>query len=276
MKSLHIIVLAALVAVFMAGSSVIAQQSPAPSTAQKPAPAQASPGSQGSAANAAFAPESANANQELTHAANEAAGRTPQESDVNPSKANEQEDETAAFKYSPAVQLIAKTTHVSPETAYWVCVVINFAIIAVLILLALKSNLPAMFRERTQSIKKEMDEARRSSEEAHHRLQEIEARLARMNVEIGEMQARAESDARAEEERIRTSIEEEKQKILHSAEQEVEQASQAARRDLQKYAVTLAIEMAQKGIQVDANEDKFLVEDFSEQLAAEARRNGGS
>jgi hypothetical protein len=40
--------------------------------------------------------------------------------------------------------------------------------------------------------------------------------------------------------------------------------------------VALAVEMAEKGIRVDANEDKLLVEDFTEQLASEARRNGGS
>jgi len=235
-----------------------AQQQP---TAKKPATSTTQPAStQGSKTDAAFSPASANSSQELAHASNEAAG----------------EDETEAFKYSPAVRGIAKITGLSLVTAYWFCVVINFAIIAVLVLLALKSNLPVMFRGRTETIQKEMAEARRASEEAQHRLQEIEARLARMNVEIGEMQARAESDARAEEERIRASIEEEKQKIIHTAEQEVEQAANAARRDLQKYAVALAVEMAEKGIRVDANEDKLLVEDFTEQLASEARRNGGS
>lgn len=207
-----------------------------------------------------FAPPSANANQELAHASNEAAG----------------EDETAAFKYSPAVRGIAKVTGLSLVTAYWICVVINFAIIAVLVILALKSNLPAMFRGRTQSIQKDIQEARHSSEDAQRRLSEIESRLSRMNVEIDEMQAKAAADARAEEERMRTAIQQEKQKILQSAEQEVEQAASAARRDLQKYAAALAIELAEKGIHVDAGEDKLLVEDFTAQLASQANRNGGS
>jgi F-type H+-transporting ATPase subunit b len=240
-----------LLAVLSSGS--LAQQAPGATPAQS------------SGSNAASTSSPANSNQ-----ANDA----PQES-AGPSETL-QEDETATFKHSPAVQWIAKITGLSMETAYWVCVVINFAIIAVAIIFLLKSNLPSMFRARTQSIQKEMEEARHASQEAQRRLKEIEDRLARMNIEIGEMQARAESDSKAEEERIRASIEVEKQKILHSAEQEVEQATNAARRDLQKYAVTLAVEMAEKGLRIDANEDKALVDDFTSQLAAETRRNGGS
>ncbi|HKT25800.1 MAG TPA: hypothetical protein VJR04_14425, partial [Terriglobales bacterium] len=102
------------------------------------------------------------------------------------------------------------------------------------------------------------------------------SRLSRMTDEIGEMQRHAEAEAKSEEERIRASIAEEKQKIVASAQHEVTQATSAARRDLQKYAVELAVAMAEKGIRVDATEDKSLVEDFTEQLASEARRNGNS
>ncbi|HWC16886.1 MAG TPA: ATP synthase F0 subunit B [Terriglobales bacterium] len=248
--------------------------SPASSKSSKKAPATSS--AQGSQTDAAFAPGSANPNQELTHAANEAAGRIPEQAEVGHQPAAEHEDEHAAFKYSPAVQAISRLTGLSLENAYWLCVIINFAIVALLILLALKSNLPAMLRGRTQEIQKGMEEARRASEEAKRKLQEIEVRLSRLDVEIGEMQKHAELEAKTEEDRIRASIEEEKHKILESAQQEVGQATSTARRELQKYAVELAVAMAEKGIRVDANEDKVLVEDFAEQLASEARRNGNS
>jgi F-type H+-transporting ATPase subunit b len=214
----------------------------------------------------------------LTHASNEAAGRTPAEAGVDTASASheEPEDEEAAFKYSAAVRGISKITHLSLVGAYWLCVLINFAVIAVLIVWALKSNLPAMFRGRTQEIQRGMEEARRASEEAKHHLQEIEARLSRMNVDISEMQKHAENESKAEEVRLRASIEEEKHKIVESAQHEVDQATSAARRELQKYAVGLAIAMAEKGIRVDDEEDKLLVEDFSEQLTSQTRRNGGS
>lgn len=184
------------------------------------------------------------------------------------------EEENATFKYSPAVRFIAQHTGLSLTSAFWICYSLNFAIIAILIWLAMKSNLPTMLRGRTQDIRKGIEEARRSSEEAGRRLQDIEARLSRLSVEISDMQKHAEAEAKAEEERILRSIEEEKHKIVHAAEQEVAQATSTARRELQKYAVGLAIEMAEKGIRLDASNDKALVEDFSEQLALEARRNG--
>ncbi|HEX4664388.1 MAG TPA: ATP synthase F0 subunit B [Terriglobales bacterium] len=256
-------------------AGVVAQQSPARTAAHRSTAATPAPSS---TANRAFAPPNANSNQELTHASNEAAGRTAGEAGVDTGSASheEPEDEEAAFKYSAAVRGISRITHLSLVGAYWLCVLINFAVIAVLIVWALKSNLPAMFRGRTQEIQRGMEEARRASEEAKHQLQEIEARLSRMNVDISEMQKHAENDSKAEEIRLRASIEEEKHKIVESAQHEVEQATSAARRELQKYAVGLAIAMAEKGIRVDVDEDKLLVEDFSEQLTSQTRTNGGS
>src|SRR5947209_10454395 len=133
---------------------------------------------------------------------------TPHEAGVGDrsATAKEPDDEEAAFKFSPAVRGIAKITGLSLDAAYWVCVVINFAIIAVLILLAMKSNVPAMLRGRTQEIQKGIEDARRASEDAGRRLREVEARLVRLSVEIEEMQKHAEAEARVEEERIRASI----------------------------------------------------------------------
>ena len=261
-------------ALSLAGTAQQAPSSPATTKDSKHPPA-GSP-AQGSQSDAAFAPESANSNQELTHVANQAAGRTPQEGAVGHQAAGEHEDEHAAFKYSPAVQGISRLTRLSLENAYWLCVVINFTIVAALILLALRSNLPAMLRGRTLEIQKGMEEARRASKEAKLKLEEIETRLARINVEIGQMQNHAELEAKAEEDRIRASLAEEKHKILESAQLEVSQATTVARRELQKYAVELAVAMAEKGIRVDPNQDQALVEGFTEQLASEAGRNGNS
>lgn len=228
--------------------------------------------SQGSASDAPFAQPSANSNQELTHASNESAGRTG-----NPEAGGkEQEDEEAAFKFSPAVQWISKITGLSLVAAYWACIALNFAIVAVAIILFLKSNLPAMFRGRTQEIQKGIEEARRSSEDAGRRLKEIENRLSRLGIEVGDIQKHAEAESRKEEERVLASIAEEKKKIVEAAEQEIGQATNVARRDLQKYAADLAVSIAEKSIRIDPAEDKILVEDFAKQLGKQPGRNGNS
>lgn len=246
-----------------------ARQQPQSSNANKPAQ------SQGSDSKAAFPPPSAGSNQELTHASNESAGRTPQAApSANESVPKEEQDEEAAFKFSPAVQWISKITGLSLVAAYWACIALNFAIVAVAIILFLKSSLPGMFRGRTREIQKGIEEARRSSEDAGRRLREIENRLSRLSAEIGDMQKHAEAESRAEEERILASIGEEKKKIVEAAEQEIGQASNVARRELQKYAADLAVSIAEKSIRVDPAEDKVLVDDFVQQLGKQPGRNG--
>jgi len=245
---------------------VLALQESQPAT-QKPSTA--------SSTDSARSPEPTNPNQEVTHASNEAAGRTGREAEAG-KHAEGEGDEEAAFKFSAAVRAIARVTGLSLTTAYWACVVINFAIIAAFVIFIMKSNVPTMLRNRTQEIQKGMEEARRASEDADRRLHDVEARLACLSSDIEDMRKQAESEAHAEEDRIRTSIDTEKHKILQAAEQEITQTANAVRRDLQKYAAELAVSFAEKGIRVDANSDKALVEDFTEQLAADARRNGSS
>jgi F-type H+-transporting ATPase subunit b len=219
----------------------------------------------------------------LHAASNRSNGVAPASTDQSPQAGNadarettapQPADEEDAFKHSPAVQFVARITRVSLTTAYWLCVAVNFAILAVAILALMRSSLPAMFRGRTQEIQKGIQEARRSSEDAGRRLKEIEVRLSRLNTEIDEMRKRAESEASAEEEHIRASIDEEKQKILLAAEQEVGQAANAARRELQKYAAELAIDIARQRIHVDAAGDRLLVADFAQQLTSHSRGNG--
>ena len=240
------------------------QQGPAGSAEQRPSSPKSLPNSA--------------SDQQLTHVSNQAAGHSTEQKGIGDQsqRTKEPEDEEAVFKYSPAVRGIARITGLSLTSAYWACVVINFAVIALLIFFALKSNVPAMLRGRTQEIQRGMEEALQASEDAGRRLREVEARLSRLSVEIEEMQKHADAEAKAEEDRIHASIDEEKSKIIQAAEQEVALAANSARRDLQKYAVELAVAVAEKGIRVDTSTDKALVEEFTEQLGGDARRNGST
>jgi len=193
-----------------------------------------------------------NMNRELSQESREAAG----------------ESEEAQFKHSAAVRLVAKLTGLNLEHAYWLCVLLNFAVVAGTIIWFSKKNLPSVFRNRTNSIQKAMEEARKASEEANRRLAEIEARLSRLDQEIGSMRARAEQEASAEEARIKAAAEEDARKIVKSAEQEIEAATKLARRELTAYAADLAVMLAAKQIKVDAATDQALVRSFAQELSA--------
>lgn len=176
------------------------------------------------------------------------------------------EGENDQFKKTSSVRFIARVFHVSPDTAFLISMLINFGVIALAILWVSKKKLPGVFRDRTNSIQKAMQEAQRASEEAKQRLGGIETRLARLDAEIGGMRATAEQDAIAEEERIRAAAEEEKRKIVDSAAQEIAAAAKSARRELTAYAADLAVTLARKQIQVDPTTDASLVRNFADQL----------
>src|SRR6266567_2582435 len=145
------------------------------------------------------------------------------------------EDETAEFKHSPSVKFLAKKTGMSLEHAYWLGVLVNFAVVAGVIFWFAKKNLPAMFRSRTASIQKSLEEARKTSQEAK---------------------------------RIKAAAEEDARKIVESAEQEIMAAAKLARRELKAYAADLAVSLAKKQIRVDSSTDQGLMRSFTEQLSA--------
>lgn len=241
--------LLALLLVCGAASGVArAQEKPAsPPTKQATAPAQKQPGPA----------------QQLVRESREAAG--------------EEKDETAEFKQSASVRLIASLTGLTLQQSYWLSVLLNFAVIAALIFWAGRKFLPGIFRARTAAIQKAMQEAQKASAEAQRKLAEIESRLQKLDVEIGRMRDAAENEGAAEEERIQAAAKEEAKKIVTSAEQEIAAAAKAARRQLTAHAADLAVSLAQKQIHVDAGTDQTLVNSFAAHLtASDQARKGGN
>lgn len=181
--------------------------------------------------------------------------------------AGEEKDETAEFKQSASVRLVARLTGMNPVQSYWFCVMLNFAVVAVLIIWAWKKHVPQMFRTRTADIQTQMMEAQKAGAEARHRLAEIESRLSRIDSEIDAMRESAAKEAAAEEARIKAATEEEARNIVAGAQQEIAAATRAARRQLAAHAADLAVGLAQKQIRIDAGTDQALVRNFASELA---------
>lgn len=186
---------------------------------------------------------------------------------ANESRKAGNEDEQAEFKHSGSVRLVARLTGLSLDGAYWLCVLLNFAVVVGAIIWASKKHLPAIFQNRTASIQHAMAEARKTSEEANHRLADIETRLSRLGTEIQEMRAAGEKEADDEEARIKAASVEDAKRIVQSAEQEIAAAARTARRDLTAYAADLAVSLARKQIHVDAKTDQDLIRGFAQHLS---------
>lgn len=181
------------------------------------------------------------------------------------------EDESAEFKHSSSVRLVARITGLSLDHAYWLCVLLNFGVVAGAIGWASKKHLPTMFKNRTASIQHAMAEARKTSEEANRRLADIESRLSLLGAEIKEMRVAAEMEATDEEARTKAAAVEDARRIVESAEQEIAAAARTARRDLTAYAADLAVSLARKQIHVDAGTDQDLIRSFAKQLSEPSR-----
>ncbi|HEX8814345.1 MAG TPA: ATP synthase F0 subunit B [Terriglobales bacterium] len=181
------------------------------------------------------------------------------------------EDDSDQFKHSASVQWVSSVTGLSIERSYQVCVLLNFLVVAAILFWALRKTLPVAFRKRTDMIQAAMEEARKASVEANRRLGDIETRLSKLDVEIGQMRATADRESAEEEKNIKAAAEEDARKIVESAEHEIAAAAKAARRELKSYAADLAVALAGKQIHVDPNTDHALVTGFAKQLSG----NGG-
>jgi F-type H+-transporting ATPase subunit b len=191
--------------------------------------------------------------------------------------AGEDEEEHADLKHAKPVRWLARKIDWSVHGTHLLLSGINFAIIAGILIWAARKYLPGMFRNRTTSIQQALQEARAASEDANRRLADIEARLRQLDVEIGRMQSAAESEAAAEEARVQKAAEDDVRKVVKAAEQEIAAAAKQARRELSNYTAGLAISVASKQINVDANTDQVLVRTFAAKLASnnnDGRKDG--
>jgi F-type H+-transporting ATPase subunit b len=187
--------------------------------------------------------------------------------------AGEEDEENVKLKHASPVRWIASKTGMSVHGAHLLATGLNFAIIVVIFWWAMQKFLPGLFRSRNQAIQQALQEARAASQDANRRLADIENRLRQLDVEIGQMQANAEKEAVAEEARIQKAAEEDIRKIALTAEQEIAAAAKQARRELAAHTASLAIALAQKQINVDANTDQVLIRSFASKLAS--GNNGG-
>lgn len=194
-----------------------------------------------------------------------AAQPEPKERDEERLKPGEKSDANQ-IRNAPPVQALGRMLGLSNEKAYWLSILLNFAVLAGLVLFLLRKNLPGIFKARKDSIQDRIEQARKTSEEARERLKGVESRLSRLDTEIAEMRREAEENARNEEKRVLAEAEAERQRIVTAAEQEIAAVAGNARRELKAYAAELAVDLAGKKIRVGKDADQSLVREFTTQL----------
>jgi F-type H+-transporting ATPase subunit b len=185
-----------------------------------------------------------------------------------------QQDETDAYRKSPAVIRLGSKLGLNPDQSSLAFTLFNFLLLAAALVWVAAKMLPKFFRDRSAAIQKNLVDARTATEEARARLSGVEARLAKLDDEIAAMRAHAEQDSAREEQRIKATVEDEKKKILAEAEHDISVATMHAQKLLQQHAAELAIEQAARKLVVSAETDRLLVQGFAERLSGDESKKG--
>ena len=180
----------------------------------------------------------------------------------NAEAAKPEGDENAKFLHGPIVQATAKALNLPIDAVAVGYEFINFAIIALAIVIPLFRFMPKFLKNRAAKVREDIDSARKVTEDANSRLSAVEAKLASIGEEIAKFRAEVERESAQDETRIKSTIEEESVRIVAAAEQEIGVAAAQARRTLRHFAADLAIEQAARQLVLTPETDRALIAEF--------------
>ena len=123
---------------------------------------------------------------------------------------------------------------------------INFAILAGVLVYFLRKPVSSFLAERSELLRKAIDDAAKARREAAEKLAAVEARLANLSGEIAQMNARMDAEAGAEVEKIRKAYAAEIAGIRVQAEFAGQQELKKAREELRREASELATRAAEE------------------------------
>ncbi|MGB0063676.1 MAG: hypothetical protein WBP85_04455 [Terracidiphilus sp.] len=191
-----------------------------------------------------------------------------------PSEADDEQGD-AALLHSPVVKATARMLHLNLDTAMYLMLGINFAIIFFAIAIPLSKAMPKILRKRSQTLSHDLTDARKATADAQARLSAVEAQLAGLGEEIKKLTAQVEQEILEDEKRIKASIGEESARVVAAAEQEIGVAATQAKRALRSFAADLAIGHAEKQITLTPETDRALIAEFVAGAAGDSTGKGG-
>ena len=152
---------------------------------------------------------------------------------------------------------------------------VNLAVFAFVLILAMRKffRVPEMFKDRKETIKRELARAQKERDAAVAKLKEVEERLARLDGEVRDVKERSKVEAAEERERIARSTETEVAKLSEQAQREIENAGKAARKELRRYTAEQSAKMAEQLIrrEMQPEDDARLITRNIEELGGAAR-----
>ena len=132
----------------------------------------------------------------------------------------------------------------------------------------LRRPIGASLVARRDTIRQELMRAQEERRAALAKLEEVEARLARLDAEVETVRAQARREAEAERESITRATAEEARRLREQAQREIESAGKVARQDLRRYAAETSVRLAEESIRRDigVEDDTRLMNDYIGEL----------
>jgi len=153
--------------------------------------------------------------------------------------------------------------------------IINFALLAGFLGYLYRKRGRAFFDERSETIRKSLEEGRQALEKAQARLVEAEKKLAGLQDEIKALKEQADVDIENERGKIRQAADDEARRIDEFAKTRIQAATNAAKFELKDYVVERALEQARNTIRqrMDETNRERLVSYFLEDLSSKTKSN---
>ena len=128
---------------------------------------------------------------------------------------------------------------------------INLIIFIALFIYILRRPVSEAMRARREGIRRDLMRAHEERNAAMAKLEEVEARLAKLDEEVASVREQTAREAAEERERIRRSTEDEARKLREQAQREIESMGKAARQELREFAAEQSVRLAEEMIHRD-------------------------
>lgn len=133
--------------------------------------------------------------------------------------------------------------------------IVNFAVLAAILVLALRKPLAGYLNARTDQIREQLREAAEKTARAEEERKQAAELLGRLDEEVQKTRAEAERDAEVERKRILEAAEKEAARIRELARKEIAAEVETGRRKLLARATELSVELAQKKLESTMTEE---------------------
>jgi F-type H+-transporting ATPase subunit b len=145
---------------------------------------------------------------------------------------------------------------------------VNFFLLAGGLGYLIGKSAPKFFKDRTDSIQKDMAESAKVAADAEARVKAVELQISKLGEELARMKAEVRTDMARESERLQNDSTKAIERISSHAEQEVELAAKVEMLGLKQYAAQLAVDLAEQRIRTRLNSETQgrLVDSFVQDL----------